>query len=144
MKTFRIADGDLILGVGGHESIEGARKLRQDLGFALLEPFGGDRFHPRWGSLMPSYVGEFIDPTVKQMIVNEVQRVLTNYMAYQQALIERDQIDGRRPRFGLGEVVAAVKEVRVTQRTDGQTLDVSVSVETLTNETVPISVTVEQ
>jgi len=136
MKTLQIKNGDLVVGRGGHASISGVAKLRQDLAGAVMEPFGTDRFHPRWGSLLERYVGGILDETNKQRVAAEAQRVVSNYIGVQQEQMLAAQTSGRKVTFSSAEVVEAVQSVEVRQTYDR--LYVRVIVRTLSGETVPL------
>jgi phage baseplate assembly protein W len=85
MKTLLIRNGDLDLSGATYTLVRGAGKVKQDLAVAMLEPLGTDRLHPRWGSMMASYIGSNINPTNLFAITAEVRRIVANYIATQGA-----------------------------------------------------------
>lgn len=117
MKTFAIKDGDFVPGQGGFVQITGIEKLRQDLAIALQEPLGSDQYHPKWGSLLSSLVGQTTDASTAT-IQSEVNRILSNYINIQQALLGQDKASGNKPRFSAGEVIREILSVDVTPSYD--------------------------
>jgi len=140
MKTFEITNGDLSIGQGGYAMSTGSAKLRQDLSIAVREPYGSDRFHPRWGSLLSTFVGQPIDPFIRMKVVSEVQRVIGNYVSVQKAQISTTSATGRRPTFGTGEAIGSVQDIQVRQTFDR--LNVKVLIRTLSGESVSLISTV--
>lgn len=141
MKTLKItATGDLEVADGRFQTITGSEKIVQDLGLALKEPFGDDRFHPRWGSLMPSYIGDPITPTLPVTLQAEVNRVVGNYIQLQQILLNEDARLGNRPRLNASGIVASIDGVFVQQIADKIYLRVTLT--TLGGNQVSLSTTV--
>lgn len=140
MKTLALANGDLVVGPHGHQTLTGAQKIRQDLALALGEPYGGDRFHPTWGSTVPSYIGMPIDSNTRALIETEVSRVLSQYIAVRDEIISEDQRTGGRSRFSTGDVVARVDQIAASQ--DFDTIRVQVSLTTLAGTRVVVNRTV--
>lgn len=125
MKTWAIQDGDLELRAGQYVFAQGPQKLKQDLSVALQEEFGLDRFHPRWGSLLPSYIGTPITPSTPATLQGEVTRVVNNYMTLQRAQIARSVNQGQKPPFGDGEVLRSLTSVNITIDADKATIAIS-------------------
>lgn len=140
MKALEIKNGDLVIGRGGYATVSGVAKLRQDLSVAVREPYGTDRFHPRWGSLLAEYVGGVLNEYSKMQVIGEVQRICANYIAVQQDQMAAANAEGRRPTFTSGEVVESVQSIEVRQTFDR--LHVRVILRTLSGETVPLVSTV--
>lgn len=140
MKTFLIDNGDLVLSSGSFAEVTGQAKLTQDLGLAMREPLGVDRFHPRWGSQLHLFLGLPATPEAGQRIQAEVQRVLDNAMAIQQDNMRADASAGRPSRYGTGEVINRVKDVRTRQEYDA--FHVRVSLQTLSSDEVVLVSTV--
>lgn len=141
MDTFAIRNGDFALGDGGFVTISGPSKLVQDLGCALREPIGTDRFHRLFGSTMESLVGGIIGPATAASIQSETERVIANYITVQQALLSRDALAGRMPRFDTGEVIKSVDSITVQQSFDS--MIVTVVLTTLSQEAVALTYSVE-
>lgn len=118
MKTFRIENGDLVLGGEGFALVEGPDKVRQDLGVIVREPLGCDRFHPEWGSLLGGYVGFVTGASTETLIQAEIARLMSNYMAVQAQVLQSDHLASRSSRFTAGEVVDRVVAVDIQQSLD--------------------------
>lgn len=118
MKTFAIEAGDFVLGEGGYALISGHEKVKQDLGIAMREPYGCDRFHPRWGSVLVNYVGEPVSQQTEFLVRAEAGRIIRNYIAVQGYVVEQDVQAQRRSRLGTNEVVIGVDGIDVRQEQD--------------------------
>jgi phage baseplate assembly protein W len=118
MKTLAIRNGDLVIGPEGHLVIDGASKVRQEIGLTLREPVGVDRFHREWGSMLPNYIGEPIQRSTGLLVETETTRVVQNYVAQQANVLERDSIGTRRSRLNANEVIGSLNGVRVRQDQD--------------------------
>lgn len=141
MKQFAIHNGDLVLGPGGYATVSGPSKARQDLAHALREPIGNDRFHPSWGSTLPSLIGQVANPAMVGTVQSEVYRVVRNYIISRLALIQQDVQDGNAPKFSASEIVQAVTDIKIRQ--DGDKYLVLVVLRTLGDELISIPTTVE-
>lgn len=140
MKTFQIDNGDLVLSSGSFSEVTGQRKLTQDLGLAMREPVGIDRFHPRWGSQLHVFLGHPASQAIGQRIQEEAQRILDNAMAIQQDNIRADAAAGRPSRYGTGEVINRVKDIATRQEHDS--FHVRVALQTLSSDEVVLVSTV--
>ncbi len=118
MRTFELVGGDLVLGEGGFALVTGQAKVKQDLGVAMREPYGCDRFHPRWGSILINYVGEPIEQQTSFLIQSEVGRIIRNYIMVQGGVVEEDVTAQRRSRLTMSEVVVGVNGIDVRQNQD--------------------------
>lgn len=128
MKTFDLVNGDLHLGPGGSFSmVTGSDKLVQDIGVALREPYGSDRFHPRWGSILPSFIGEAASPTASMDIRIETKRIIDNITTIQRAALSQDVNDGAPSRFSSGEVIDSIKSVDIRQDMDSLALRITLT-----------------
>ena len=136
MKQLELRDGDLTVGPGGYAMIRGARRVQQDLGAAVREVLGNDRFHPGWGTVLADHVGQRQSNEVIMLIRAEVSRVIHNYIAIQTGQITSDMDAGVRPRYGPDEIVADVGVVEVQQRLDQ--INVRVTIRTYSGEDVTI------
>lgn len=136
MKALEIRNGDLVVGAGGFTTIEGAAKVRQDLGIAVREPYGSDRFHPRWGTLLHEYVGTAVGSLSEMRIQAEIARIVQNYIRVQGEALERDVATNRRPRFSKDEVVERVESIAIRQEYDK--FRVRVIVRTFSNTDIAI------
>lgn len=141
MKTLELVNGDLVLGGGSFQALSGAAKVKQDLGIALREPFGSDRFHTRWGSVLPEFIGRPQDKYLESLVQGEIHRVLQNYVLLQADAIKRDQNAGRKPRYSHNEIVADIVSVKVRSNYDSLTIRVHLT--TLDGEEITITQAVE-
>lgn len=140
MKTLALASGDLVVGSEGHRTISGSAKIRQDLALALGEPYGNDRFHPQWGSVLSEYVGRPIDSDTEMLVRSETARVVQVYIDIQRVEIVEDVLAGRRSRFTTADVVARLDDIETEIRFD--TIRVMLSLVTQSHESLTISRTV--
>lgn len=131
----------MVIGPGGFTTIEGTRKTYQDLSILVREPYGGDRFHPQWGGILEDFVGQPISQMTQAHIKGEIQRLLQNYIVMQARQIAADRSLGRRPRYGPGEVIERVEDIRLQQAFDR--INIKVTVRTLSGESVDIVRSVE-
>lgn len=137
MQTLGLVNGDLAIdGSGGYLMVSGADRIRQDLTLGLLEEYGTDRFHPKFGSTVKTYLGNPITPELQQLVQAEVNRVVQNYILIQQAEVIRGSQFDLAGRFDTSDVVQAVTSINV--RTDMDAIFVSVALQTIARETVSI------
>lgn len=141
MKTLALVGGDLALGEGGYRTLTGPARIRQDLALAMAEPYGHDRFHPEYGSVLSSYIGQPLDAELELLVRSEVVRVLHQYIGAQQADIAADALSGSRSRFSYADVVDEISSVTTDVSYD--TLKVTVVLRTRTGQTVRILRTVD-
>jgi phage baseplate assembly protein W len=138
MDAFALVHGDLVLdGSGGYAMLSGADRIRQDLSLALLEEYGSDRFHPKYGSIVKSYIGNTVDENLQQLVKAEVNRVVTTYIGIQQAEVLRDSTVDIAGRFNTSDVVRNITSIDV--HTTYDTIYVAATLETLARETITIS-----
>lgn len=138
MDTFALVHGDFVIdGSGNYAMLSGADRIRQDLSLALLEEYGSDRFHPKYGSVVKSYIGNVIDENLQQLVKAEVNRVVTTYISIQQAEVLRDSAVDIAGRFNTSDVVRNITSVDVHATYD--TIYVAATLETLARETVTVS-----
>lgn len=140
MKTFTLDGGDLALGQSGYALVEGSLKLRQDLAVALREPFGCDRFHPRWGSLLYDYVGMIAHDEAAILVRGEITRLLQNYIHIQGNIMAADVAAGRKSRFSRGEMIQDLKGIDIAPELDR--FKVRVQINTMSNDQVTLTQTV--
>lgn len=127
MKGFVIRNGDFVFDHGGFQMVEGAAKVEQDLGLAVREAYGTDRFHPQWGSIMNTYIGFSIDDQMPHLLEAEMRRVVQNYVAIQQLQLQQDATAGRKSRYGTNEIIVRVDHVSIVQQYDGMHLQALIS-----------------
>lgn len=136
IKTLALVDGDLMLAQGGYLLYTGAQRIKQDLSLALQEEYGSDRFHPRYGSIVMRYIGQVISPDLQSLVKAEVNRVVQNYIAIQNAEILRDSQVDVANRYSTSDVVRRIVSIVASANID--TINVSLVLETLARETVAI------
>lgn len=138
METLSLIHGDLVIdGAGGYVMLTGINRIRQDLSLALLEEYGTDRFHPRWGSIIKQYLGSAITPELQQLVKAEVNRVIQNYIALQQAEVIRSTTFDIEGQFDTSDVVRSLDGIDV--RTTLDAIYLAATVTTLSRESVTIS-----
>lgn len=138
MKTLALINGDLAIGTNGAYLLySGVSRIKQDLTLALTEEYGTDRFHPTYGSIVQSYLGQVLSPELMQLVRAEVNRVLQNYLVIQQNEVLRDTVVDVTNRFDTSDVVQSVDNVAARAVLD--TIYLSATLTTLSRETVTIS-----
>lgn len=138
MKTLALINGDLAIGTNGAYLLySGVSRIKQDLTLALTEEYGTDRFHPTYGSIVQSYLGQVLSAELMQLVRAEVNRVLQNYLVIQQNEVLRDTLIDVANRFDTSDVVQAVDNVSARAVLD--TIYLSATLTTLSRETVTIS-----
>lgn len=138
METLSLVHGDLVIdGAGGYVMLTGTDRIRQDLTLALLEEYGTDRFHPKWGSIVKQYLGSPITPELQQLVKAEVNRVIQNYIALQQAEVIRSSTYDVVGRFDTSDVVRSLDSIDV--RTTLDAIYLAAKVTTLARESVTLS-----
>lgn len=143
MKTLALLNGDLVAGAGGHATITGTSKVRQDLSLLLGERWGTDRFHgDQWGSTVTDFIGQPLSADLEVRVREEVARAISQYIAIQTTEIYRDRINGTRSRFATSDVVRQVDSIEVTPRYDSIRIAINLvtqaGIEVQLNRTVTI------
>lgn len=138
IKTLALVNGDLAIGTNGAYLLySGVSRIKQDLTLALTEEYGTDRFHPTYGSIVQSYLGQVLSAELMQLVRAEVNRVLQNYLVIQQNEVLRDSVIDVTNRFDTSDVVQSVDNVAARAVLD--TIYLSATLTTLSRETVTIS-----
>lgn len=138
MKTIALVNGDLAIGTNGAYLLySGVSRIKQDLTLALTEEYGTDRFHPTYGSIVQSYLGQILSAELMQLVRAEVNRVLQNYLIIQQNEVLRDSLVDVANRYDTSDVVQSVDSVQARAVLD--TIYLSAALTTLSRETVTIS-----
>lgn len=140
MKTLALVGGDLALGNGGYRTLTGAARIRQDLALALAEPYGHDTYHPEFGSVLASHIGEPLTDELQLLVRAEVVRVVQQYVDGQQAQIAADSLSGSRSRFSFQDVVRSVQSINTEIQYD--TIKVTVALKTQSGGVVRVLRTV--
>jgi phage baseplate assembly protein W len=138
IKTLALVNGDLAIGTNGAYLLySGVNRIKQDLTLALTEEYGTDRFHPTYGSIVQSYLGQVLSAELMQLVRAEVNRVLQNYLIIQQNEVLRDTVVDVANRYDTSDVVQSVDNVAARAVLD--TIYLSATLTTLSRETVTIS-----
>lgn len=137
MKTLALVQGDLVLSSGNFLTFSGIDKIRQDLDLALHEEYGGDQFHPFWGTILDRYIGAPLTATAKAAVVNEVQRVLKNYLAVQASLVSASTVANTRSNFDTNDVVRSIESIDASVNYDRIT--VTVVLQTMGRQTLTVT-----
>lgn len=141
MKTLALVNGDLVAGASGHATISGASKIRQELALYLGELLGTDRFHPDYGSILPSMIGQPIDGETSMLVESEVLRVCRSYIGIQSREVLADQLGGSTTRYDASDIVVGLTSVSVQQNYD--TINLTIGLLTASGQQLTISRTVQ-
>jgi hypothetical protein len=142
MFTLQIQNGDLQIGANGFATVNGSGKVYQDLSVSTLEPYGCDRFHPQWGSLLYNYLGDTITLVDEALVQSEVSRLVNNYMLVQQDNISTEVAQGLQSQYATNEVVASIEAIDINQQ--GDTMMVSVLIQTVSGQQITLASQVSQ
>lgn len=137
MKTLALSNGDLVVDSGVLKMLDGPAKLRQDIALALGESYGDDPYHSGWGSVLPRYIGEPINEDTPMLVQAEVNRVLQQYIANQQARLEAASLNNRQHTISTSEIIRTVNSVDVSVQWD--TITVLINLTTMAGQTMTIS-----
>jgi hypothetical protein len=143
MKSARLRNGDFVLSSNGEVTMAtGKERLVQELTCWLLEPLGTDPANNKFGSRLSDLVGTAILSGTATDIKAEVTRVLTNYMAYQERILNSYMFDstGLLKYYSTSEIIGSIDEVKTRVR--GDLVEVLVSITTLAGEQVTLQQTV--
>lgn len=88
--SLMLSGGDLSTASSMLQTVSGTEKLKQDIHAWLAEAYQIDRFHPKYGSLMTSYIGQPMNVDSVFAIQVEVARVLSNLQSYQKQMYQQD------------------------------------------------------
>lgn len=136
MQTLAVVDGDLVMSAGSYLTVGGIAKIKQDLYFALHEPYGADRYHPLWGTTLDRYVGQPLTPAVTQSASNEVQRVVKNYISVQADQINASSLAATKGNLATSDVVSAIEAVSVNGV--GDNIIIGVTLKTMAGQTASV------
>lgn len=137
MRTLAIVDGDLVMAADSYLLVSGPNKIKQDLYFALHEAYGGDPYHPLWGTVLGQYVGAPLTAATEQSVIDEVNRVVTNYLSVQADRIDAHTVADTRSTLTTSDVVSVVDDMSVQQV--GPSLLITVALSTLAGQKVNVS-----
>lgn len=140
MESLAISGGDLLIGSGGLQTVTGAAKIRQDVALALGESYGTDPYEPLWGSVLPQYIGEPITQDTPNLVQAEVNRVLQQYIANQQAMLSQASTNNQSTTLTTSDIIRTVNSVDVTVSYDK--IMVVISLTTMAGQNMVVSRTV--
>ena len=119
MKTLALSDGDIALNGNAYAMVEGIDRVKQQIGLCLRELYGTDRFHPRWGSVLPAWIGRaIVDSSLPIEMKAEMSRVVRNFVNSQNAAIERRALRGFKPVILPNEIITNITSITTEQRQD--------------------------
>lgn len=131
MKTFALRNGDLVLTGSKFGMVEGMPRVQQQLGLAMREPFGSDRFHRDWGSVLDSWIGTYITGDVTDQVRSEVVRVVRDFIIRQNESVKTWAGQGRRANVTAEEMITDISAIQIEQNQDA--LLVKVTLRTASN-----------
>lgn len=140
MKTLALSNGDLVMESGSLKTLDGPAKIRQDIALALGERYGDDPYNPAWGSVLPRYIGEPITDDTPMLVQAEVNRILQQYIANQQARLAAASLNNQQHTISTSEIIRTVNSVDVSVSWD--TISVLIDLTTMAGQTMTISRTV--
>lgn len=140
MKGLAVIDGDLVLSGSSYLTLTGPARIKQDLDFALHDEYGADIFHPYWGSVLDRFIGQPLTASVEQQVINEVQRVLNNYISIQTDQINSAISAGTASVYDTADVVSQVEAIDVQVNMDS--ISITVTLRTMANQSVTVTRTV--
>ena len=127
MKTFALKNGDLSLNGSSYAMVSGVDRVKQQLGLGVREHYGSDRFHTRWGSVLPEWIGTVSNRQgIEIELRSEVLRVIKNFVTAQTAAIDARAVRGLSAVQAPNEVVVGVNSVTVEQQADRMIIRVSI------------------
>jgi phage baseplate assembly protein W len=137
VKTLALSNGDLVVNSGALKTLDGPAKIRQDIALALGENYGDDPYNPAWGSVLPRYIGEPITDDTPMLVQAEVNRILQQYIANQQARLEAASLNNQQHTISTSEIIRTVNSVDVSVQWD--TITVLINLTTMAGQTMMIS-----
>ena len=140
MKTLALSNGDLVVGPGGLQLLDGPAKIRQDIALALGENYGDDPYNPGWGSVLLRYIGEPITDDLPMLVQAEVNRILQQYITNQQQRLAAAALNNQQHTISTSEIIRTVNSVDVSVQYD--TITVLIDLTTMAGQTMTISRTV--
>jgi phage baseplate assembly protein W len=138
--TLALRDGDLQIAGGSYALHDGAAKTQQDVGLALGEPLGNDRFHPGFGSTLWTFIGLPLSPAALLQVQQEASRVVQNYAAIQYDQIQSQVLQQTASRFSTAEIIGQVSSVDVTGLLD--TITIKITIQTVDEQDLVLSASI--
>lgn len=120
--SLAVSGGDLVKQGRELVIVHGSDKLRQDMTCWLIERYGGNQFHPGYGSILESYIGSVINTNTKAQVYSEILRVLNNYQNMQYRAFTANP-----KAFSLAELMYSIDAVDIRITYDTVRADITVS-----------------
>lgn len=137
MKSIRIANGDIVLGVGrGLSFVDGRQKLAQDLRLWIMEPYGTGPTTRTFGSVVHDHIGETNPEEHRARIESEIRRVIELYIAHQRRRLNADRSAGTLSRWRKSEIVTGIQSL--SAKVKDTSIVVKVSISTLSGTDLPL------
>lgn len=136
MQTLALVDGDLVLGADSYVMLTGPNKIKQDLYLALTERYGSDPYHPLWGTILAQFIGVPLTEAAQQSVFNEVNRVLTNYIAVQSDLVNSSASTDTKSTMTTSDIVRAIESI--VPQAVGPDLQITVALTTMAGQQVVV------
>lgn len=141
MHSLLISNGDITLGNNNRAVFAtGRQKLVQDLTIWLLEEYGIGFTTPTFGSFLESYIGDVNPNGMLNQVLAEVGRILQLYQQNQISALQAAQSRNELSNWSKQQVIQQINSISGTAYATGIT--VSVSITTLANTAVPITLNV--
>ena len=137
MKSLQVTNGDLVIGKNNQATtVQGQKKLTQDLTLWIEEPLGTGYTTPNFGSQLFSYIGTPDPAKSVGTITAEVQRILGLYQVTQKNTLLQSQSRGQLANWNKSEVINQV--VSVNSSINQTTVQVNVQLQTLAATTTTL------
>lgn len=127
--SLQIENGDLALNGTSLGTVEGARKLTQDLSCGIMTPMGTDEAHPAFGSLLEGgftpegryvegIIGENDWNRVGLVVQAEIQRICNEYQLQQISRNKNDAAVYGKTTLTPPEILVGVEGIQMQQAED--------------------------
>lgn len=132
MKTLAVKNGDLVLTGSKFGMVEGIARVQQQLGLALREAYGADRFHRGWGSTLPNWIGQVMTVDVPFEVRAEVTRIVRDFIIQQTEKVKERAALGFTSVVTAEEMIMDITDIKIETRYD--TLLVKVTLRTASGQ----------
>jgi phage baseplate assembly protein W len=142
MYGLKLTDGDIaVRGDGDVTRVTGEERLTQELSCWLLEPLGFDQLYPGFGSTLGQHIGQPLTSDQMNAVSAETARVVGNYVAYQQVLMENSPLTASQflDVWTDSDVIQSVRSIGVSSVTD--TCSVKITLRTGNDQLVTVTQT---
>jgi phage baseplate assembly protein W len=148
VKSIQVQNGDISVNSGSLQFISGSQKLAQQLVLWLEEPMVGTPpvgigyTTPSFGSVLSSYIGQADSSAMQTQVKTEILRILGLYQQNQYLQLQSAQTTASLSYWNKTEIIQQVLSVNVSQT--NFTIIADVSIQTLANTTLAITIGVNQ